>query len=392
MMPSPAPSLRIVRLTFMVTMFMCLGALTLVMGMGAGRFFMTRMQADAPVAALPLGAIHPAPEPTVFAIGYDAVDFTDAVEAVRHSVVSISVSTAAGGSRMNPTISMGSGSGFIFYANAEYVFIATNNHVVENSAIITVSLDDETHLNARLVGAYPENDLAVVRVSRALLEESGKPYAIAPLGESGVLRRGDPVVAIGNALGGGQRTTQGIVSALSLIIHIPNFANDSSLELYVFQTDAAVNRGNSGGPMINQYGEVVGIITAKFMGHGVEGMGYVLPIDEVRDILEELKIIVEVIVPFMGINHRTITPDLQEMFNLPPRGQWIISVTPHTPAYYAGLERGDIIVRFGEVEITNFTDFVDALNAHEVGDTVTLGILRHNAPMDIHITLGAPPQ
>ncbi|MCL2203017.1 MAG: trypsin-like peptidase domain-containing protein [Defluviitaleaceae bacterium] len=391
-MPSPAYPQNFFRYFLLAILAVCLGGATLVAGLGAGRAAVAHFLRDtAPRAfAEHQGNPHFGPPPARFPITYREADFTHAIEAVRDAVVSINVEVAVGGGTRNQTRISGSGSGFIFYKDENFAYIATNNHVIENATYIYISLDDETRLPTRAIGANPAHDLAVLSVSLEYLVESGKPFSIAALGCSDSLRMGDCVVAIGNALGEGQRTTQGIVSALDLTITVPNPTTGENLSLFVFQTDAAVNRGNSGGPLINERGEVVGIITAKFMGAGVEGMGYVLPIGNIRAMLEDIREVGSVIIPFMGIRHDHISEELRELFNLPAIGQWITRVAPNTPADTAGLRRGDLIIRFGEVDITSFEVFRQALIASAVGETVTLGIIRNNEFMEIEITLGAP--
>jgi serine protease Do len=186
------------------------------------------------------------------------------------------------------------------------------------------------------------------------------------------------------------RTTQGIVSALDLNILVPSPTSGEQLQLDVFQTDAAVNRGNSGGPLFNIQGEVVGIITAKFMGAGIEGMGYVLPIDNIRALMEDLRERGSVVIPFMGIGHDPINEVQRELFNLPATGMLIRSVGYGTPAHEADLRRNDLIVYFGGIRTDTFEAFRNALTAHSVGETVVLGIYRGGRFMELEITLGAP--
>jgi serine protease Do len=391
-MPSPAYPQHFFHYFLLAVLAVCLGGATLLAGLGAGNAVVRRfVLSEGPSAqAHGHGQPHFGPAPTLFPITYPNEDFTHAIETVRNAVVSITMAAEVGGTRSQPRYATGSGSGFIFYTDDTFAYVATNNHVVENASRIAISLDDETHLEARLIGTNRSNDLAVLSVPLEVLEESGIPYGVAALGSSTSLRMGDSVVAMGNALGEGQRTTQGIISALDLVIHIPDPVTGENLPLNVFQTDAAVNRGNSGGPLINEQGEVVGIITAKFMGAGVEGMGYVLPIDNVREMLEYLRETGSIVIPFMGIRHDEINEERRELFNFPYTGQLITRVTPGTPAYEAGLMRGDLIVQFGEYVITSFEVFREALMASDIGETVTLVIIRNGERMEVDITLGAP--
>ncbi|MCL2364365.1 MAG: trypsin-like peptidase domain-containing protein [Defluviitaleaceae bacterium] len=399
-MRSPSYSQDFFRYFLLAILALALGALTLFVGLYAGRALTERFFAPQAASAdattvndAEPGDVSFSRDPIVVPIDYTQDDFTEAVALVRPAVVSITLSTEMNRPDGEPGFATGSGSGFIFYVDDYFAYIATNSHVVEGAHTISVSLDDETHLSAREIGACVENDLAVLAVTMEALRNSGKPFAVAEFGDSDMLRMGDSVVAIGNALGGGTRTTQGIVSALSLNIRVPNPIAGVNLDLYVLQTDAAVNRGNSGGPLINQHGQVIGIITAKFMGDGVEGMGYALPINHIRNLLETLRAEGSVVMPFIGISHYAITESIRQMFNLPAsHGLWITAVHPNTPAYEAGLQRNDIILSFAQVEITSFDVFRNALLAHRPGDTVTLGVLRDEARIYIDITLGAPPQ
>ena len=372
----------------------CLGGATLIAGAGAGATLARRLYPEEiplPAQARPHNGLSFGPSPTIFPIVCSEVDFTNAIEAVRSAVVSITISAEVSGSRVVPQMVHGSGSGFIFDVDDQFAFIATNHHVVENASRVMISLDDDVFLPARPIGNNPENDLAVLTVPLSSLEEMNVNFSVAALGSSNNLRMGDSVVAMGNALGEGQRTTQGIVSALDLFINIPNPSTGNPLELHVFQTDAAVNRGNSGGPLVNEAGEVVGIITAKFMGTHIEGMGYALPIDHVRSLLESMREVGSVIIPFMGINHIPINEATREQFNLPHTGQLVQHVTLNTPAHDADLRRGDLIIYFGGIRTYNFEIFREALMAHSVGETVVLGIYRGDTFMELEITLGTPP-
>jgi len=327
-------------------------------------------------------------EPMIISIDPHIPDFTEVISDVKDAVVSINVTTTTSRGFLPAAEQTGAGSGFIFAQDDENVFIATNHHVIAYANIVTISLDDNEKVNAQVIGVDPEIDLAVLVVSIAALEEKGVPFTVASFGCSDNMRIGDSVVAIGNAMGAGQTATKGIISAVNIEITIQDPNTRSVVTLDVLQTDAAVNQGNSGGPLINQHGEVVGIVTAKLFGHGVEGMGYVLPINDVRELLESMRELAPAHQVWIGITTEEVTEQIRDMFNLPSVGRLVREVVPDSPAYFAGIMERDIIVSFGEHPTLNFDDFRAAIATASPGDEVIFGIYRDGMYIEIPVVLG----
>lgn len=182
------------------------------------------------------------------------------------------------------------GSGIIFEQTDDVLYIVTNYHVVEDATTLSVGFVDDEVYEAELCGTDEDNDLAVLKVSLDdLSADTRAAISVAVLGDSDALRVGEQVVAIGNALGYGQSVTTGIISALNRSISTGTDAQGSTVQSTYIQTDAAINPGNSGGALLNMDGEVIGINTAKLSSTEVEGMGYAIPISDVKDIIDELK-------------------------------------------------------------------------------------------------------
>ena len=342
-----------------------------------------------------------AQEPAVYTIAHErqvitidsqTPDFTEIIAQVKDSVVSIQVTTALrGGGFLPPSEHHGAGSGFIFAMDDEYVFIATNHHVVANTSAITVSLDDNERVPANMIGSEPDYDLAVLAVSLEVLEEKGVPFSIAALGCSDRMRMGDSVVAIGNAMGAGQTVTKGIISAVNLQITVQDQSARTSLTLDVMQTDAAVNQGNSGGPLVNQYGEVIGIVTAKLFGHGIEGMGYVLPTNNIYDFLMEIKELGTERHAWLGIHSEEVNENIRSMFNLPSTGLLIRMVVEDSPAYHAGFQEWDLLVSFDGHPVANHPELLAAMSLRRPGDEASVGVYRNGELIEISIVLGSRP-
>ncbi|MCL1878158.1 MAG: trypsin-like peptidase domain-containing protein [Defluviitaleaceae bacterium] len=374
---------------FFIFSAICLGGVMLGLGIAAGNAVFVQLETGVETIAqntqsldATITTVHV--NPLIVPLDTEEPCFVEIIARARPSVVSIDVVAPSG--RSSRVEVPGSGSGFVFAGDNEYVFIATNNHVIENATSITISLDDEEHVSARLVGYDRASDVAVIAASRTDLRAAGE-YAIATLGDSDALRMGDSVIAIGNAMGEGQTVTRGIISAVSLNIEIPDV--HQRLNLNVLQTDAAVNRGNSGGPLVNQNGEVVGIVTAKLIGSDIEGMGYALPINDVRHILDDIIEVGAVRRAFIGIRHDEISEFMRDLFNFPSTGILVQEIIENSPAEDAGIEPLDLITHIDGQRIENFADFQSVLNTVRPGDEITLGIYREGERMEIRLVLGS---
>jgi 2-alkenal reductase len=306
-----------------------------------------------------------------------------AVQKVGRAVVTVIVTTRQG---------RGSGSGVII---SEQGHIVTNNHVVENATGLRVLFADGTLQEARLIGTDPLNDIAVIRVQGAV-------PGVASIGDSTKLQPGETVLAIGSPLGNFRNTvTAGVVSALNR--SLPGTGLEG-----LIQTDAAINSGNSGGPLINLAGEVVGINTLVVRGDSggfgfgaapVEGLGFAVPSAIFRNVADQLIATGRVRFPFLGITYLTIDGQVAAEFNLPVQnGAYIRSSRPGEPAVQpgsaaarAGLREGDIIVAVDNVRLDYNTSLRQLLLRYKPGDTVTLTVLRDGRERAIQVTLGERP-
>jgi len=372
---------------FLVTVILLiLGGATLGVGVGVGyaigQNFLPEAEAAEDIGTVTSVRINPLTVP----IDPQEPSIADIIPQVKDAVVSISV--YANINRPFGGVMPGSGSGFIFYKDDDYVYIATNNHVIENATQIFISLDDNENVQAHVIGTYEGSDLAVIAVSRAELDEKGVPYTVATLGDSDAMRMGDTVLAIGNAMGEGQTVTKGIVSATGLTITVNDPNTRLSLTLDVMQTDAAVNRGNSGGPLLNHHGEVIGVVTAKLMGSDIEGMGYALPINEARLILEDLKQTGAVRQPFIGIHPEDFSEFMRGLFNMPYTGVLVRDVVPDSPAEAAGMLPGDLIIYFEDERITGTAELGEQLVGVRPGDEVAVTVFRDGEYVVLRIVLG----
>jgi 2-alkenal reductase len=276
--------------------------------------------------------------------------------------------------------SRASGSGAIIDTDGH---IVTNNHVVEGEVSLNVIFADGSRRPAQLIGTDPLNDLAVLQV------EGPVPGVIA-LGDSNALQPGETVVAIGSPLGDYRNTvTVGVVSALNRSV-----GGDSPEGL--IQTDAAINSGNSGGPLINLRGEVVGINTlvvrSNQSGAPVEGLGFSIPSNTVKNISAQLIATGKVEHPFLGISYTQIDPDLAALRDLPvQQGALINEVTPRGPAGQAGISTGDIILSINDAKLDAASSLRQLMQQYKPGQTITLHVLHNGQDTAIDLTLGTRP-
>ncbi|MEY2471393.1 MAG: hypothetical protein QOK28_722 [Actinomycetota bacterium] len=285
-----------------------------------------------------------------------------------------------------PTVSRvrGAGTGMVISSDGE---ILTNNHVIEGAQKITVTFTgDKSPRDADLVGADAVNDVAIIKVRNA----SG--LKTVTLGNSSNLEVGDDVIAIGNALAlvGGNTVTRGIVSALNRSIDDP-----SENLSHLIQTDAAINAGNSGGPLVNAKGEVVGMNTVVIRGDGsgatVESIGFAIAIDSIKPLIDRLRSGAPAPgAPFIGVASVSLTPDLKSQLGVPvDKGAVVQDVTAGSPAENAGLQVGDVVVDFHGKSIGSSVDLVNAVRDTKAGDKVSFTYYRGDTKHDGTLTIGS---
>ncbi len=275
-----------------------------------------------------------------------------------------------------------SGSGFIATENG---YIVTNYHVIEEAQKggydISVVLYSGESYTAKIIGVEEQSDIAVLKI-----EATG--LSAATLGNSSNMQVGETVYAIGNPLGELSFTmTSGMVSALDREITTSSSSTGASITNNMFQIDAAVNQGNSGGPVYNDKGEVIGIVTAKYSSTGVEGLGFAIPINDVASIVNELTEKGYVSgKPSFGIIATTVEQSIAQYFNM-VEGAYIYSINPGSCSENAGLAVGDIITAIDGVQVKSSSDLTSQKRNYNAGDTVTLTIYRAGEYLDVDVVL-----
>jgi serine protease Do len=306
---------------------------------------------------------------------------TQAVKTVAPAVVTV-VGTVPGqhtyfGMTGDATVS---GSG-VFISQDGYIL--TNNHVIEGTTNINIIFSNGNQQPATLVGADQYTDLAV-------LKTDGPAPAVAVMGNSDVLNAGETVIAIGSPLGDFKNTvTVGVVSATGRSLD----TGQGYLIEGLIQTDAAINQGNSGGPLVNLAGQVIGINTLIVRNSGsgtvAEGLGFAIPMNTAQSIASILIEQGYVPYPYMGISWQSITPSIAAMYGLPVEwGVYVTDLSANSPASQAGLQPGDIIVRIGDVKLDGSHLYIDTLFQHLPGETVEVEYVRNGQSRVAQITLG----
>lgn len=297
----------------------------------------------------------------------------DISKKVSPSVVEITTEVAQSGGFMSQYITEGAGSGVIVSADG---YIVTNNHVIEDAKKITVILDNGESYSAKLVGTDEITDIAVIKI-----EVSGLIPAV--YGKSEDLRVGDFALAVGNPLGElGGTVTDGIISALEREVVI------DSVTMTLLQTNAAINPGNSGGGLFNASGELVGIVNAKAAGEDIEGLGFAIPIDIAKPVIEDL------------ITYGYVTGRVQAgiqildvldyatafQYRVNKLGPYIYSVSENSDAERAGLKQGDLVMKINDTLVYESADILAIFTDCETGDTVTITVERGGEEIDIQLT------
>ena len=279
----------------------------------------------------------------------------------------------------------GSGSGVIISPQG---YIVTNNHVVENYETLEVIFADGSTVSADFVGTDQFSDLAVIKVN-------GSVPAVAELGDSDQLQIGEAVIAIGSPLGDFKNTvTFGVISGLGRSLGI----EEGSTYEKMIQTDAAINQGNSGGPLVNLAGQVVGINTVIVRGNSTssavaEGLGFSIPAQTVSDIASQLIAQGYIERPYLGVRWQLISPEIARANNLPMDwGVYVQNVVAEATADRAGVQRGDIITKIGAEAISDENGFANLLNHHKVGENVAVEVWRDGQTLTLNAVLQPQPR
>ncbi len=272
----------------------------------------------------------------------------------------------------------GLGSGFLISPDG---YIVTNNHVIEGAKKVTVKLMDGREFKAKIIGADKKSDLALLKI-----EAKGLPYL--RWGDSAKIKVGEWVLAIGNPLGLDYTVTAGIISAKGRQLPLSEYED-------FIQTDAAINRGNSGGPLVNLKGEVIGVNSAiETHTGGFMGLGFAIPSNLAKKVIKDLKERGKVIRPFLGVQMQAVTEDMAKALGLKPgtKGAIITNVLKGSPAEKAGLKRYDVVVGMDGKRVKNPLDLKIAIMAHSPGDRVNLEVIRNGKRIKIPVILGSETQ
>ena len=274
----------------------------------------------------------------------------------------------------------GLGSGFIIDKAG---IIVTNNHVIEGADEITVIMSDQTEFTAELLGRDPKADLAVLKI-----EPGQTKLTAVEWGDSDLMRVGDWSIAIGNPLGLGGTVTAGIISAISRDLR------GSSPYVKFLQTDASINRGNSGGPLFNVEGKVIGINTAIISQTGGSiGLGFAIPSNSAKKIVQQLKDFGRTKRGWLGVQIQPVSKDFAESLGLEnEKGAFVSNVNPKGPSKKAGIEDGDVILKFNNIEIMKMTDLPRVVAKADVGSIAKVEIWRKNKKIMIEVELGELPE
>lgn len=267
----------------------------------------------------------------------------------------------------------GSGSGIIVAQDNSNLYIATNNHVVQNATSVSVKFNDDSTYTAKVKGTDTDSDLAVVEISMDdLSDDTINNIKVATLGDSTKVKIGEQAIAIGNALGYGTSVTVGYISAVDREVA----SEDVNMKL--LQTDAAINPGNSGGALVDDEGKVIGINSAKYSDTSVEGMGFAIPISTAVPIINDIidaQQVSENEQAYLGIKGTDVSSEISQYYNM-PEGIYVGKVTKDSPAGKAGIKTGDIIVKFNGNETTTMDGLQDRLGRCKAGDTVEVVVKR----------------
>ena len=313
------------------------------------------------------------------------MDVTDIVKSAMPSIVSITSKSVqevenyfgmfGGRNSIQQQEVESAGSGIIIGKNDSELLIATNNHVIDGAETVSVSFVDNETYEATIKGTDSDKDLAVVAVPlSSISSDTMSKISVATIGDSSKLEVGEQVVAIGNALGYGQSVTGGYISALNRQVQL----TDKTMTL--IQTDAAINPGNSGGALLNSKGELIGINTVKYSSEDVEGMGYAIPINTAKPIINKLiknEATSESEQAYLGVSGQTIDSSMASQFDM-PSGVYVQQVIKSSPAQKAGISAGDVIVSFNGSNVSTMDGLKEKISNLKAGKKVKVVVKRQN--------------
>jgi serine protease Do len=303
------------------------------------------------------------------------------ITTTRYKDIKVPPGPAAIAQAAEPDQSLWYGSGFIVSTDG---YVVTNKHVAHNGIKFMVTMHDGAQFPADLIGEAVCCDIAVLKI------RANRPFVPVKLGDSSTLRQGDFVIAIGNPLGFDSTVTTGIVSALNRDFHFTQFDD------YI-QTDAAINEGNSGGPLFNAKGEVIGVNSALYTpgtNTGSIGIGLAIPINDTKFLVDHMRDggMMRAKPAWLGVKIQSLTPDLADAYRLPgPWGSIVLKVPADTPAAQAGLRAGDIITSVGNNFVSDSRALLRSIVETMPGATVMLGVLRDGTQQMLPVTLTAVP-
>ena len=281
-----------------------------------------------------------------------------------------------------------SGTGFVYKVEDDKAYILTNNHVISGGTKIYVNFTDGKKIEAEVLGSDSYADIAVLSI------DSFDSISVASLGSSDNAKVGDTVFAVGAPLDSAYSwtVTRGILSGKNRLIEVSSSNSNSTSDwvMSALQTDAAINSGNSGGPLCNANGEVIGITSMKLVKSGVEGMGFAIPIETAIDYSDKIIKNEDIKRPYLGISMYNVT-DINKKYydsSLTTNGVFVADVQKDSPAYKAGIEKGDIIIKLNDTEIESVAYLKYNLYKYNVGEKISLTVIRDDEKEEIEVTLG----
>ena len=304
-------------------------------------------------------------------------EILEAVSRIRDSVVSVD-SSRISYSRYGIAPVRGSGSGIVVSGSG---YIVTNNHVIQDSENVTVRLQDGTETEGFVIGGDEATDIALVKIEKRGLKH-------AELGDSDSVKVGQIVLAVGNALGlpGDPTVSMGVVGAVGRPMPWADFIFEG-----LIQTDAAINPGNSGGPLVDLSGNVIGINTA--MIPFAQGMGFSIPSNTVKRVMEQVLEHGMVLRPYIGISGVSVDREVSQRLGMKSTGGvLVVRVSQASPAYYAGIRKGDVITSANEKKVSNIRDLLEELSRHKPGETISITATRSGRMMEAKVRLAGDEQ